>query len=238
MSCVVWPAVERHSSSSIGSLVCRDVSQRRFLVTCYTRSLASQLRLLLSDHDNVEVMHLDGMMSRAITSAGLHDPGFDDGSGEELVAARDQGARARLFAALPSRIRRQRRRTSAPTSWSSPGCSPTSVMRTCSSLQTAAPEHLPAEVQLEARPASTRPGGRRILRVNYRYHTREILELASGFLFAGETYRAGGQSRPRMTRAPSFRLAPRARQGPEPTIAITTNGDLIGAVVSAARAAP
>ena len=61
--------------------------KRRLLLTCYTRSLASELRELLSGYENVDVEHLDRLMTRAISEAGLADPGFEpDRTGEERAA--------------------------------------------------------------------------------------------------------------------------------------------------------
>jgi hypothetical protein len=205
--------------------------EQTFLVTCYTRSLASQLRLLLESHENVEVMHLDGLMSRAINSAGLEDPGYGDGSGEDRAAAAitalQRGALPRYRAVFVDEAQ------------------DFGTNKLIFARMLADERHADLLVVADAaqnifrrkfswKQAGINAQGRtRILRVNHR-NTREILELASGFLFAGETYRA--EENPDLDDESAV-VPPRAaaRQGPEPTIAITTDGDLIGAVVSAAR---
>lgn len=204
---------------------------QRFLVTCYTRSLASQLRLLLDDHENIEVMHLDGLMSRAIGSAGLQDPGFDDGSGEARAAAAinalERGALPRYRAVFVDEAQ------------------DFGTNKLVFARMLADERHADLLVVADAaqnifrrkfswKQAGINAQGRtRILRVNYR-NTREILELASGFLFAGGTYRA--DENPDLDDESAV-VPPRAaaRSGPEPTITLASNGDLIGGVVSAAR---
>lgn len=68
-------------------LLARLLPSRRILLTCYTRSLASSLRAQVSAHDNIDVVHLDKLMSQTIASAGLKHPGYDgDGPSVESVA--------------------------------------------------------------------------------------------------------------------------------------------------------
>jgi hypothetical protein len=59
--------------------------QQKFLLTCYTRTLASELRELLSGYDNVEVENLDRLMTSAIGAVeDLSAPGYEaDRTGEE-----------------------------------------------------------------------------------------------------------------------------------------------------------
>ncbi len=52
---------------------------RKYLLTCYTKSLAGELRKLLRDYPNVDVVTLDSLMFDAITGAGLEHPGYEDG---------------------------------------------------------------------------------------------------------------------------------------------------------------
>jgi superfamily I DNA and RNA helicase len=61
-------------------LLSQMLPNRRVLVTCFTRSLASQLRTHLGDCANVEVLHLDKLMYDAIVGAGMKYPGFGDGA--------------------------------------------------------------------------------------------------------------------------------------------------------------
>lgn len=61
---------------------------QRFLVTCYTRSLAGQLRFLLREYRNIEVVHLESLMARTIREAGMRYPGYrDDPTGEAVALA-------------------------------------------------------------------------------------------------------------------------------------------------------
>lgn len=72
----------------------------RFLLTCYTRSLAGGLATYLADYPNVEVAPLHTLIGRAIRScSGLTDPGYDgDRSGEARAAI---GLQALARGALP-----------------------------------------------------------------------------------------------------------------------------------------
>lgn len=72
-------------------LLARAQPRKSFLLTCYTRTLAGQLRHLLTDTPNVEVTHIDGVMTRAIKKAGLRHPGYkDNGAGVWSAALRAQ----------------------------------------------------------------------------------------------------------------------------------------------------
>lgn len=67
-------------------LVAQASPRKRFLVTCYTKTLASQLRAALQDLPNVDVEHLDGLMGKAIRFAGLRNPGYKkDPTGEQVA---------------------------------------------------------------------------------------------------------------------------------------------------------
>jgi hypothetical protein len=58
---------------------------QRILVTCYTRSLAGQLRYLLSERPNVEVLNLDKIMFNVIRSARMRFPGYGDDNGDRVA---------------------------------------------------------------------------------------------------------------------------------------------------------
>ena len=62
-------------------MLSRMLPNRRILVTCYTRSLASQLRKQLADCPNVDVRNLDKLMGEAIRDAGLKHPGYGKNAG-------------------------------------------------------------------------------------------------------------------------------------------------------------
>ena len=70
-------------------LLARIFPTQPVLVTCYTKSLASQLSAQLDEHDNVEVINLDRLMARVITDAGMKHPGFKGGSAPVARAALD-----------------------------------------------------------------------------------------------------------------------------------------------------
>lgn len=53
--------------------------RRKYLLTCYTKALAGELRKLLRDFSNVDVVTLDRLMFDALTVAGMEHPGYEDG---------------------------------------------------------------------------------------------------------------------------------------------------------------
>ena len=67
-------------------LLARAQPRKTFLVTCYTRTLAGQLRDLLSDVPNVEVTNIDRLMSSALKAANMKHPGYKD-NGEAVWKA-------------------------------------------------------------------------------------------------------------------------------------------------------
>jgi len=60
--------------------------RKRFLLTCYNRSLAGELRSLLADYPNVTVSNLDRLMFKVIRDSGLDYPGYEDDDSGEKVA--------------------------------------------------------------------------------------------------------------------------------------------------------
>lgn len=76
-------------------LLAQSQPRKKFLVTCYTRTLAGQLKHLLADSPNVDVAHIDGVMASAIRSARMQHPGYkDDGASvwKAALSALKQGA--------------------------------------------------------------------------------------------------------------------------------------------------
>jgi hypothetical protein len=59
-------------------LLARSQPRKTFLVTCYGRALAGQLRDLLADSPNVEVENIDRVMKRVVDAAGMEWPGYSD----------------------------------------------------------------------------------------------------------------------------------------------------------------
>jgi hypothetical protein len=156
-----------------------------FLVTCYTRSLASQLRAVLADCDNVTVAHLDKLMWRVIREARLPHPRYDD-DGEQVARTAltgvQRGAGPRYRAVLLDEA--QDFGTTAlqfATGPLKPGCDDLVIVAD-------AAQNI-FRRRFSWRQAGIQAQGRtRILRVNYR-NTREILEFASRFLLASRVLR-------------------------------------------------
>lgn len=166
-------------------LMARLFPSERILVTCYTRSLAGELRQALQELPNVEVVNLDRLMATVIKEAGWKHPGYDEG--DDAVArlalkAAERGVGPRYRAVLIDEAQ----------DFS------TEALRFAVSLLK--PGHDDLVVVADAaqnifarrfrwKDAGIQAQGRtRILRVNYR-NTREILEFASRFLLSGGTLR-------------------------------------------------
>jgi AAA domain/UvrD-like helicase C-terminal domain len=159
-------------------LVSRMMPAARILVTCFTRSLAGQLRDALADCPNVEARHLDAVMSDLIREAGGVHPGYDDQSGtavaEAALAALEKGSGARYRAVLVD----EAQDFSAE------------ALRVCVTLVDEGGDLMvvaDAAQNIFRRAFSWSDSGiqaqgrTRVLRVNYR-NTREILRLASRVL--------------------------------------------------------
>jgi hypothetical protein len=78
-------------------LIARVFPQKKILVACYNRTLASQLRAYLNEFSNVEVKHVDRIMADSIRQMGWKHPGFrDDDSGDKVakmaIEAQNSGA--------------------------------------------------------------------------------------------------------------------------------------------------
>jgi hypothetical protein len=159
----------------------------RSLLTCYTRSLAGQLRALLAGYSNVEVTHLDRLMFDTIKAAGLKHPGYkNDETGDQVARTAlqglERGAGERYDAILLDEAQDFG----------------TDALRFALGLLAAGREDVvivaDAAQNIFRRKFSWKQAGvqaqgrSRILRVNYR-NTREILEFASRFLLASRILR-------------------------------------------------
>ena len=154
--------------------------QHTFLLSCYNRSLASELRALLADHTNVVVETVHVLVGRAIRDAGLSDPLFgSDDSGELRAAvgleALEKGALTRYRAVFldeaqdlgPNALRFIIRLADERFN---------DVLIVADAAQNV------FRREFSWKQAGVQAQGRsRILRRNYR-NTREVLELAHGFL--------------------------------------------------------
>lgn len=163
-------------------LISRMQPAARVLVTCFTRSLAGQLRDALSDCPNVEARHLDAVMNDLIREGRLTHPGYDDRSGapvaEAARAAIEAGAGARYRAVLVDEAQDFH----------------TAALRVCVGLVEEGGDLMvvaDAAQNIFRRSFSWSDAGiqaqgrTRILRVNYR-NTREILEVASRMIGVAE----------------------------------------------------
>lgn len=206
----------------------------RILVTCYTHSLASQLRELLSDRPRIEVRNLDAIMSEFIKTAGLRHPGYkEDASGAQVATTAIQAQ---------SRVKGQRYRavlldeaqdfgTDAlkfALGLLQPGCedfilvadSAQNIFRRSFSWKS---------VGIQAQ------GRTRILRVNYR-NTKEILEFAHRFLTAGANLHVDEAPDPEDETAV---IPPESakRRGPQPSLQVCDSAEQeISNIVTQVRA--
>lgn len=158
----------------------------KILVTCYTRSLAGQLRELLRDTPNIEVMNIDRLMADAIRGARLKHPGYkegDDAVAAVGVKAIERGAGSRYQAVLIDEAQDLG----------------TDALRFAVGLLADGQDDLVVvadaaqnifKKKFSWKQAGIQAQGRtRILRLNYR-NTREILEFASDFLLSDKNLRA------------------------------------------------
>jgi len=202
-------------------LLAQILPDQRFLLACYNRSLASELGALLSDHENVEVEPVHVLIGRAIRAAGLDDPGFADDTGEERAAAGlqalERGALARYRAVMLDEAQ---------------DLGPNG-MRFVASL--ADDRFNDVLVVADAaqnvyrrsftwKDAGIQAQGRtRILRRNYR-NTREIVELAHGFLVPGGSEEASLDLEDEAVIVPPEAAV---RSGPVPTVLVSEPAELV-----------
>lgn len=208
----------------------RLMPHKQVLVTCYTRSLASQLRAQLEDLPNVEVVNLNVLMSKVIRKAGLQDPSHK-GDWEKVPAVALEAIRAlnghRYQAVMIDEAQDF----------------DTTELEFCVELLEANdPDQQDLVIVADSaqnifrkkfrwKDAGIKAQGRtRILRVNYR-NTREILEFAYGFLTADPLI--GAEETPDQDDELTIIPAESAeRSGPKPTVTITGDaGSEIAAVV-------
>ncbi|MEW6751172.1 MAG: 3'-5' exonuclease [Candidatus Latescibacterota bacterium] len=164
-------------------LLARALPQHRFLLACYNRSLAGELRALLDEYPNIEVCNIDRLMSREIYAAGLVHPGYvNDPTGEEVAKA-----------ALEALQAGQGERYRAVLIDEGQDFSTSYLRFALGLLQEGADDFVivaDSAQRIYRRACSWKSAGiqaqgrTRILRVNYR-NTREILAFASAFLLAG-----------------------------------------------------
>jgi superfamily I DNA/RNA helicase len=207
--------------------------QQRFLVTCYTRSLSSQLRLLLADWDNIDVKNLDALKQQAIKDRKLDAPSYkEDPDGERIAAV---AVKALELGALP--------RYRAVFVDEAQDFGTNSLIFARMLVNPKSDDLLivaDAAQNIFRRKFSWKQAGisaqgrTRILRVNYR-NTREILELANSFLLNGGSLHS--ESTPDVEDENAV-IPPEAaaRSGAEPTVALCDESHMVSSVVDAARA--
>jgi hypothetical protein len=207
------------------------------LVTCFTRSLASMLRHQLAGFPNVEVVHLDRLMSRVIREAGLRHPGYGSGAG-------DGAAVASVALEAVQRTGRPRYRAVMVDEAQDFG---TEALRFCVALfESVDPDEQDLLVVADSaqnifrrnfrwKDAGIRAQGRtRLLRVNYR-NTREILDLAHRFLTADPAIEVDEVPDPEDELA-IIPASSAERSGPVPTVVVAADaGEEVRRVVEAVR---
>lgn len=164
-------------------LMAKLLPSHKILVTCYTRSLASQLRSELADHPNVEVTNLDKLMASVINGAGAKHPGYTNGDRPVALAALDAVHK------MPS-VRYRAVMVDEDQDFD------TEALQFCVELlESTRPDEQDLIIVADSaqnifrknfrwKDAGIRAQGRtRLLRVNYR-NTREILQFAHSFLTA------------------------------------------------------
>lgn len=162
-------------------LLARLLPNKRILVTCYTKSLASQLKAQLADAPNVEVVNLDKLMAKALSRAGMKHPGYKGGT-EPVARAALEAIRSRGGATYRAVMVDEAQDFD------------TEALAFCLELLEADdPDHQDVVIVADSaqnifrknfrwKDAGIKAQGRtRLLRVNYR-NTREILEFAHAFL--------------------------------------------------------
>ncbi len=215
-------------------LLARVLPTQRVLLTCFTKSLASQLRTQLSEYPNIEVMHLDALMAQAIKAAGLKHPGFGTNAtpvGKVALEAAGRGGVKSYRAVLVDEAQDF----------------DTEALEFCVKLLgDGDPEDQDLVIVADSaqnifrknfrwKDAGIQAQGRtRILRVNYR-NTRQILEFAHGFLIADASIKVdevpGDEDELTIVPAESSE-----RDGPSPAVEITDDVDSeVAAVVVAVQ---
>lgn len=165
-------------------LIAENYPEKRILVTCYTKTLASQLQSLLSNYANVDVVHLHSLMYEVCKKARIKTPKWaDEGALEKITSLSLEGIACGAGPRYDVILIDEAQDFS------------TDEIRFASGLLKETSEDLvivaDAAQNIYKRKFSWRQAGvkaqgrTRILRINYR-NTREILEFASKFLLTGD----------------------------------------------------
>lgn len=203
-------------------LLARLMPREKFLLTCYTRSLAGQLRTMVSDYPNLRVVHLDRLMAEFIRDARMKHPGYkDDDQGEKVAEAALQAL---------GQVTQPRYRAVLVDEAQDFG---TNALRFALGLLEGGSEDLiivaDAAQNIFRRKFSWKQAGikaqgrTQILRKNYR-NTRQILEFASRFLLASRVLRPDDVPDPEDEHAV---IPPEAaiRTGPAPILTVERSVD-------------
>lgn len=162
-------------------LVAQARPTQRYLLTCYTKTLAGQLAAMLSDLPNITVKHLDKVMADMIRAARLEHPGYDGGDGDKVARV-----------ALQASAQRRGERYQGVFLDEAQDFGTTALQFVVSLLDANADLVVVADAaqnifrrRFSWKQAGIQAQGRtRILRTNYR-NTKEILEFAYRFLTGG-----------------------------------------------------
>jgi hypothetical protein len=168
-------------------LLAENFPNKKFLLTCYTKTLASQLKTLLNRCPNVDVINLHALMYEVITAARLPKPNLSDGNFSEMapvaLKALDRGAGPRYDAVLVDEAQDlETDELQFITRLLKDGCEDLVIVAD-------AAQNI-FKRKFSWKRAGVRAQGRtRLLRINYR-NTKEILEFASLFLLNSKQLRA------------------------------------------------
>jgi superfamily I DNA/RNA helicase len=196
----------------------------RFLLTCYTRSLAGLLRAHLADFENIEVDTLDRLIARAIREAELEFPGFEDEQHAKVgLQALERGALPRYRAVFIDEAQdfgAESLRFAIPLA----------DERFNDVLIVADAAQNVFRRNFRWKDAGIQAQGRtKILRKNYR-NTREILELAHALVPGGsvESFDPDDEA---MIIPPEAAM----REGPQPDVRFCTGDEMEESIVASAK---
>lgn len=168
-------------------LLAENFPDKKFLLTCYTKTLASQLKALMSRCPNVDVINLHALMYEVITSARLPKPNFGDGNFSEMAGIAlkglEKGAGPRYDAVLVDEAQDlETDELLFVTKLLKDGCEDLVIVAD-------AAQNI-FKRKFSWKQAGVKAQGRtRLLRINYR-NTKQILEFASMFLLNSKQLRA------------------------------------------------
>jgi len=168
-------------------LLAENFPNKKFLLTCYSKALASQLKTLLNGYPNVDVINVHALMYEVITASRLPKPNFVDGNFSEMAGIAlkglEIGVGPRYDAVLVDEAQDlETDELQFVTKLLKDGCEDLVIVAD-------AAQNI-FKRKFSWKQAGVKAQGRtRLLRINYR-NTRQILEFASMFLLNSKQLRA------------------------------------------------